>query len=332
MGWLQDIWIERQKDWIITSLLPSNTPDKIPQVSLRPNKDYVSIDLASLRIVKVRTGWSKFYGVVHSRVALAYLDNKATAEFNTVTVPAMLKDVDAKALDRILQINKPLAGPVPYRGGRLELQIGLFSVKSKDLAGPFISILEDLSKQAGVAYVSQAVPFVGPIKRGVELLTGQGADIEAHVGLDRADAPPISGWYAVIADDKSTSRIKPNELKVDANDLRLLDGTGKPIQNVPYFVYVVRASAQRSDWHQVPELGSLYTELRVRIGKGEVKEAKDVLATLRRYYHTSPDLLSDDAAQIYDEIKQRANQAFPAAIATAGEGVDIGDLETLDIY
>jgi hypothetical protein len=93
MGWLQNIWIERQKAWIITSLLPKNTPDGIPQVPLRADEDYVSIDLASLRIVKVRNGWSKFYGVVHSRVALPYLDDKATAEFNTVTVPAMRQDI-----------------------------------------------------------------------------------------------------------------------------------------------------------------------------------------------------------------------------------------------
>jgi len=62
MGWLQNIWIERQKDWIITSLLPKNTPDGIPQIPLRADEDYVTIDLASLRIVKVRNGWSKFYG------------------------------------------------------------------------------------------------------------------------------------------------------------------------------------------------------------------------------------------------------------------------------
>jgi hypothetical protein len=141
----------------------------------------------------------------------------------------------------------------------------------------------------------------------------------------------VSGWYAVIADDKNKSRIKLDQLKVDANDLRLLDGSGKPIQDVPYFLYVVRTSTQRSEWHQVPELRSLYTELRDHIRKGSVDEASDVLATLRRYLFTSPDLLSDDAEQIYEKIEQRAKQALPAATPTAGEGVDIGDLATLEV-
>ena len=43
-----------------------------------------------------------------------------------------------------------LLGPVPSMGGDLELKVGLFAVKSQDMLQPFLEILEDLSKAAGV--------------------------------------------------------------------------------------------------------------------------------------------------------------------------------------
>jgi hypothetical protein len=271
--------------------------------------------------------------VVHSRIELAHLGEGGKAEFKLVTMPSILNNIDPSSGVCTVQMSQPLGGPVPYRGGPLALELGLFSVKSKDLAGPFIELLQDLSKQAGVSYVTQAMPFVGPIKRGLELLVGSGQDVQAHVGVDRKDDPPATGWYVVIAADKAKDRWSLTNVRIDPSDFRLLDRSGQPIQAVPYFVFVIKASTRRDEWHQIPELRQLYAQLRDAIRRNNIDETKHQLATLRRYLLTSPDLLPVDANRIFTLVEREAKAVFPTAMTTAErQAIDIPELATLPLY
>src|SRR4051794_3651502 len=91
---------------------------------------YLTIDLGSMRTPETERGYTKWYGAVHSFVSVPTSDATDNAKFRVVTTRSNLKDIDATNLDRVLQFNKRLLGPIPYRGGMLTFEVGLYSVKS----------------------------------------------------------------------------------------------------------------------------------------------------------------------------------------------------------
>ncbi len=344
---IQQIFKAKQSDWIVGRLKPDNTPKPMQQKELSAGQEYVTVELKSLRIPFVRKGWTKFYGVVHSYISLAYSGSSSTAEFTTVTVPQLLKDLDPSKLANVVVINQPVGGPVPYGGGTITLELGLFSVRSQDLLGPFLDLLGTLSQQAGVAYVSQAMPFVVPIKKGIELLTGTGKDVDLQIGIFDKSNSPTTGWYVVIGSDKQNSRLNLDQLCVDPHDGKLLDANKNVVTDFPYFVYTVSVSEQRDTWWNIPELKQKYDTLRnvIREQSG-IQAVSQALTSLKTYLLTSPDLLTKDALRISQEVEKMVQTACPALQQAAetvstrgirrgiqgGGGSDIGELKQLQLY
>ena len=69
-----------------------------------------------------------------------------------------------------MQLDQRLLGPVPYVGGDIQAEVGLFSVASGDLTGPYLKLLDLLSQAATVSFIGLALPFVEPIKQGINAL------------------------------------------------------------------------------------------------------------------------------------------------------------------
>src|SRR5262249_50868308 len=152
-----------------------------PHREIVPESAYVSIYLRSARIVDVRRGLRRFYGVVHSTTRLASRTGRY-AEFSTVVAPPQLWDVEADRPDHFILLSHRLLGPVPYVGGDLEAEVGLFSVASAELTAPYIGLLDAMSRQAGVTFINVARPFVTPLVQGINLLCGASAST-LEIGL-----------------------------------------------------------------------------------------------------------------------------------------------------
>jgi len=129
---LSSLLQDRTEDWVFA---PIASPSGEERQLVPVEEAYVSVILRSARIVNVRSGLTRFYGVVHSLARLPHLSGE-DAEFATVAVPTLLKELDSKHIDRIVQTNHRLLGPAPYVGGDLQLEVGLLSVAAADLAAP----------------------------------------------------------------------------------------------------------------------------------------------------------------------------------------------------
>lgn len=293
---------------------------------------YIKIDLGSMRIPGVKRQYAKLYGAVHSFISVPTFESAANAQFRVVTTPTNLKNIDAANLNRVLQINKRLLGPIPYRGGRVTLEIGLYSVKSADLLDPYLGLLQEMSGEAGVAFVKNALPFVGLLKKGIDLITGNAKDSTLEIGLSTELEQPRTGWYLVMAAPKDA--VKADELKVDPKDSRLLDGQGKAFVQYPYMLFRVSASRQRSDWFQIPELVEPHTKLREALRDNDLVRASKLFDQFFLIAKTCPDLLKADSSRISEELKKRYEIEVPKVEAMAAEenGPDIGELEDLKIY
>jgi hypothetical protein len=292
---------------------------------------YITIDLGSMGLPVVSRAYVNLYGVVQSFISAPTFEAAANAQFRVVTTPDKLKKIDAAHLDRVLVINKRLLGPIPYRGGRLTLDIGLYSVKTADLLAPYLGLLQEMSAQAGVAYVTAALPFVPLLKKGIDLITGNANDSTLEIGLSTEMEKPEMSWYLVMAGPKAD--VRAEGLTVDPTDSRLLDSEGKPYLKYPYMLFRVSASLQRADWFQIPELVEPHKKLREAIRENDLARAGKLLEQFSLIATTCPDLLPADAVRVCESLKKRyALKVGTVTKAAKEEAPDIGDLKELKIY
>jgi hypothetical protein len=289
----------------------TDVPDNLPHAQIEKGSAYISILLRSMRIVSVRRGWNKFYPVVHSYISIPHLGGKR-AELQAVTSPSKLSELDASHLDRVISLNHRLLGPIPYRGGDINLEVGLFSVKSDDLAKPFLGVLEAMAAAAGVSYLSVAMPFVGPLKKGLEFLTGSN-DIDLEIGLCTVFSKPETGYFFVMRAERGS--VNPADLKV-AEDFRLVDRAGQAISDYPYLVFSIETSDRRDEWFLIPEIASLHEELSTAIRKGKENDVQEIFSLFRRTVLTSPDLLAKDAQRLVKEVEEEITAQLPAAMTS----------------
>ena len=138
------------EDWTFAWLNRDQVPDQAGPKDVEPDTAYLTGWLRSGRLVYRRELWSRLYGVTHSVIGMAHKSSDKPVEFRKVIAPDEFKNVDPKRLDKVIMGSQPLVGPVPYRGGILSFQLGLFAIQSTDLLAPYLSLLDDMSKQAGV--------------------------------------------------------------------------------------------------------------------------------------------------------------------------------------
>ena len=332
MGWWSDLWKRRTEDWTFTWLDANQVPAGASSGLLDADAGYLHVFLKSARVVDVRKGFKTFYGTVHSYASLPHRSG-GRAEFNVVTTPEALKNIEAAGLDRVIQLNQRLVGPVPYTGGDVELELGLFSVASSDLAGPYVQLLESLSKTAGVSFMSAALPFAGPILEGMKLLTGSQKDVTLEIGVSTTMASPRLGYFTAIRAPKNTLDVK--KLSVDPADFRLLHG-GNPLGDYPYVVLELSARPDRPDWHQIPELAAVYKRLQDDYRGGRPGATEEAMAQFRRVALTCNDLLDGDARRLVDKVTaqyqaigapQHADRSFGAR-----PGATLPDLSEIRLY
>lgn len=295
-------------------------------VPLVKDQDYVTIRVKKSRIVNVRKGTSKFYGSVQSRAHYIHAD-RGQVEYQRVLAPEML-ELDADNVDHMLVIDKPVLGPVPYLG-ELALELGLFSVKSSDLAAPYLELLNNLAEKSGVAALTTALPYVEPLRKGADLLFGNAKLSTLEIGVDRSWPALSTGTWLVMR--APAQDINPNRIRINPSDGTVTTGAPKPC---PYLVFTIEASRRRDDWMTIPELKSAWDAIATAAKAGRVNDAEQLMKQFVLIARWSPDLVPDDARRLAD----RAAALLPSAIqprttvAAKPSAVAFPELKSLDLY
>jgi hypothetical protein len=330
MQWFQNVLqqvkgvITKQGEDFILERLPAPQPADVIK-----DQDYVSIIVKSARIDHVRRWTSKFYGCVQSRAHYLHVD-RGDVEYQTVVVPALMKELDPKNLDRVIQIDKPILGPVPYVGG-LSLELGLFSVKSTDLAGPYIDLLTSLAQQASVGFISAAMPFVEPFRKGADLLFGNTNQSELEIGYDKTWTNLETGHWVLMLAAKCSVNVAL--LKVDSNDGRLIDSSGNPLKGYPYIVFEVARSNRRDDWMRIPELKAGWDAIAKAAKAEQLDDAEQLLRQFALTCRWSPDLVPADQKRLAQAAEAKLPELQKKTVVSTGataSGHPLGELSDLD--
>ena len=327
MSWLADLLRTKTTSWTFGRIeadgMASSAPRAIP-----PETSYLSIVLRSLRVPYARRGLSQFYGTVSSRCSVVHRGG-GRAEFFVVTTPPNMQGVDDGDTNRILLMNKRLAGPVPYRGGDVELQLALLSVKASDLSAPYLEVLESVASLAGVAFVAPALMLAAPLRRGLDLLVGASEPATLQIGLAATFLSPEAGLYCLIAAPKGD--VDLSSLHVD-DTFELLHDDGRPLTEHAYLVVSIAAQERRDDWPELPGLRDAHQDLVRAVEKADFAGVKDALGAFRRVAVTSPDLLAVDGARLADMMSKEVSLALGAVPTALGARPAIRPLEEFDLY
>lgn len=322
MSWIQRLFKEKEYPWTYGSPDTLKGPNRTEPRLVKKNSEYIRVVLKSSRIPYSRKGFTTYYGVVHSFISLLHKSG-VYASFHSVNTPGNLQQLSNNKLNRVINIGKDILGPLPYRGDKLELEIGLLSVPADNLAKPFLETLSKMSSVAGVSFVATAQPFVEPIEAGVSLLTGAKNAPELEIGLYTTLHELQTGYYAAISAPKG--QLKTTAITIDETDFSLFHD-GKLIDDYSYFVFEVIATTQRDDWFNIPHIHEPHEELLKAITTPDINMAKKLLAKLSLAIQFSPDILRPDADILLRNIDTDIKQAI--AIIEGNSEATRSDLTT----
>jgi hypothetical protein len=285
---------------------------------------YVHVFLESLYVSFVRKGLTRFYGTVTSTCSMPTARG-GLASSVVVSTPDGLRNADAKHLDRVIVGRTRLFGPIPYTGGDLEIEAGLFSIPSADLLEPYLTVLQDIARLACVPYVQAAAPLVEPVTRGLRLLLGDSGQSELEIGLTRLFSPPVTGWYAAARVPSGGGILGYDSVH------QLLTIGAKPVSE-PHMVLSIEATTQRDDWHMIPTLFEAWADIKKAAERQDLRQAQQALAAFQIRAQFCPDLIAADADAISAKAKDAVDRAFPATGTGAGIRTVLPELVDLNLY
>jgi hypothetical protein len=208
----------------------------------------------------------------------------------------------------------PLIDSVPYRGGGLDVEIGLFAFPADYLLGPYLDFLGEVAAVASAFLPPAGAPasaaLMPPVRKGLDLLFGAATDARLEVGLTHTWDPPVEGYYAVVRAPEP-----PDGFRVDATG-RLLNHDGAEVR-APYMVLRLHAQRQRDNWNKIPDVLAAYQVIADAARRGDLVAAREALAAFRRIAVFSPDLLARDGERLHALVENEVKRAFPGT-ATGG--------------
>jgi len=289
-----------------------------PHEIIQPDKKYITISIKSARIEKVKKLWKKYHGVVYSFFRFLHSET-GVAEMASVTLPTKLKELDGHGVNNVIQMDDIVLGPVPYRGGSVEMEIGLLAVEHDDLAGKFVGFIGKVGEQTGAPkFFAKSVPILGLIKSGIEMLTGTNKAKSLKIGIAQElwGETLKTGFY--FASHAEKGEIDSSKLTIDKEDGRLLLN-GEPFKDDSYFVFSISATQKRDDIESIPELLNGYQEIQAAVRVGDLERAKKAVDVYKFLCLASPDLIDSDRIRLWKEGKH----AYDLAVSELKEKVAV---------
>lgn len=345
MGWVKDLLRKEPDDTFfgpvepaVGAIMPPPAPTSLPSgAPIEPESAYLHLYVEAMRIPAVRVRGRTFHGSVASTCGVQ--TSAGQAELITVTAPSALRGLDPRHLDRVISGTMPLINAVPYLGGGLEIEIGLFAVPEQYLLGPYLDFLGDVAAVASaflpVTGAVAAAALLPPVRRGLDQLFGADTAATIEVAVLRALDPPVTGYYAAVRGMPEPSagfRVGPTGRLLNPDDAEV---------RLPYLVLRLDARTRRDTWRDIPEVRAAYYELNTAVRHGDVPAAKSALERFRRMAVSSSGLLPQDADRLHAKMQGFTNKNLPqigtgALVLATGIGdapaADFPHLADIDLY
>jgi hypothetical protein len=319
MGLLGKIWDTVKGAESVDMILVQNVDGDSVAAEFVANETYVELYVRSLRLRNVRKFTQKYDAVVYSYVTLPFRGQEKV-KVPAVSKPDNLVQLDPGAISKVITFDKQMMGAIPWRGGPLLLELGLFSVKGGNLLSPVLDFVTEISDAAGISFVGKIMPFAPLISKGVDIIAGQTSDVALEVGIDTAFQTGKPGVHAIIAEPKG-DKLDTAKLTIDPADGKLLYD-GSPLK-ASYCVFSLKGTTTKADYGEIPALKEKYADFHAALQTQIEEKAKEALTAFRVAVLTSPDLIRSDAKRLVSLAEEMMADIF------GGGQVSLAPAETL---
>jgi hypothetical protein len=263
--------------------------------------DYFTLTINELKLRDGREFFSTYDPLVYA--AVEFVHDKERIAVPMLIGPSALTDKVGKLPHGFLINDIVLAGPHPFRGGRVSITIVLYKARNKDYAKRILQFVEGISAAVGIPANVALLSKVGlSLLDAFETLLEMG-DSEPIVGhridIDTATTRGFStGVTALIAGPEDV-----DDLKV--RDGRLLTLAGGPYCRCDYVLYSVGRAHWREQESTLP-FYRLTEEIGVAALAGDShswKRAKALLITLYQQMIACPDITREEADILFNRYK-----------------------------
>ncbi len=248
-----------------------------------------------------------------------------SVEFKQLIQPSNLKALDKDTADQVITLNKVLLDQVPYHGG-LEVEAGLFSIKSSSLSSGFIEIAGEVSEAAGVAFLKTALPFLPIVEKAANFLLGTSKEADLEIGID-AGFPFVgsklhAGRYALVRAE--AAELDPNSLSIDPQTLKLMS-RGNPVTKYPYMIIEIKGSQNRDNWMKNETIRQAHNAINEAVRAKDLPKARENLSAFSYIIFGSNDFLFDDALKITKKAKNKLDK-IEAAMNGGAKTINLNKL------
>jgi hypothetical protein len=283
---------------------------------LEPNAGYFRVWLSDMYLARSRDWFTNRYPAVHASVSLRFGEHEQ-ATFSTLSRPA------PDMLGPGVFNNFALTPLLPYRGGTVELTVGLTVLKGASLLVAGLDVLGDFSGLIGPP-LSQTLGVATKVTSGVTKLidaVGDGvvlslANTFAAAGGTGANvlAP---GWWAIVRAPQE--RISPASLRVDNNRLHTFDGEGlHPLAGYDHMLLRIEGRRERDDWRFANIEALINKAHRAYFGGQEREFLVYRNAALAEVFST-PDLTPVDHQRVANAIAAELDAVRDLPLAMTGQ-------------
>ena len=290
--------------------------DQLTSIAFTAEETYLRLRLARMFLKHRREYFQTKYPVVNSYTRLAGLENRLT--YNIVVQPQISGNNEQKQLVDVVSLDQTLLGPILYRGGDLEIILGLYAAPADDWAKRFIKLAEGISMLTLNATVTTAVAMAGTVTNVLaDTLGGDGLDLKLGLNIELHQNKWLTPGYLVMiaAPDE---QIDQTALRVENGEL--LTASNQIYNAHDYIVIEIESMAQRSDWQSLG-YGRLWQTLLNRAAEADnIQIVKDAYTTFSSAILASEDLSWPDRRAIIELTQQRVK-----AIRDARAGADFLD-------
>jgi hypothetical protein len=272
---------------------------------------YVRLRLTRMFLQHQREFFRTHYPVVHAVTRFAGLDGPVEAGF--VARPELAGEGDEKDLDQVVTLDQTLLGPVLYRGGDLDLLIGLYAAPADDWAQRFIGLAEGISQLTLNAALTTAISMASTVKKAVEdTLGGDGFSLRLGLDQELRERRWLAPGYLVM--------VAAPEEDVDYDALVVEDGElltqhGEVYDDHDYIVLAIEVTETRSDWQSLGYGHQWQSLLRTAAEADDAQQVKDAYLTFSGAIMGSEDLSWSDRSAIVALAQQRVKQIREARVA-----------------
>lgn len=282
--------------------------------AIQAQRDYFRLWLTEMCLRHDRAWFKTWHPAVHSLVRLQF--GREQVDIPNVAGELNLDGLAESNLDRVVGLNYPLTGLLPFNGGTIGLTAGLLAMEGSNLLASAIGFMSNIAGLLAAPQVSAALHVAGPIAQGIQSLLG-GSNGDLHLGLAETftgggggganELRP--GYLAVVL--ATADELRPEELWVAAGRLHRGRSASdlKALSGFAFMLFRVEARRERDDWEALTDIKGPFDQAITALGNGAQETAETFIRVAIANTLTSRDLTRADRSRVARALKSDFEEA-----------------------